>query len=87
MTATIATADASNDKPSEQAEPLPRCPCGHDRNHVMVSANQEHGFGGWVLVLIGISAPPRAVNFTCRECGTVIERTKDPKRMKEIRST
>ncbi|NUP09676.1 MAG: hypothetical protein HOW73_26830 [Polyangiaceae bacterium] len=62
-----------------------RCPCGYDKGNVMVSPNAEYGFWGWVLVLIGISAEPKAIKYTCRRCGTTIERTTDPVVLKETR--
>jgi hypothetical protein len=72
---TAVTTDPPQEKP---AKPAPLCPCGHDKHHVMVSANPDYTFGGWVLNLIGISAHPRAVNFECRRCGKRIERSTDP---------
>lgn len=64
---------------------LPRCPCGHDRNHTMVSPNAEYTFGGWCLIMVGISARPVAINFTCRRCETRLERITDRKLIAEIR--
>jgi hypothetical protein len=62
----------------ESKEP-PHCRCGHDKAHVMVSAAGEYTFWGWCLILIGITAKPIAVNYTCRQCEDLIERTTDPK--------
>lgn len=69
---------------ADKKEP-PCCPCGHDRNHTMVSPNAEYTFWGWCLIMIGISARPIAINFTCRRCETRLERTTDPKEIAEIR--
>lgn len=55
-----------------------KCRCGHDRHHPMVSATGDYTFGGWCLILFGISAKPRAIRFTCRRCDEVIERVTDP---------
>jgi hypothetical protein len=51
----------------------------------MVSAAAEHTFGGWCLVLLGISARPRAIKFQCRLCDEVILRSTDPKVIDETR--
>lgn len=61
------------------------CRCGHDKQHVMVSASPEYSFGGWCLILIGITATPRAIGYTCRQCEQVIDRTADPKVISQTR--
>jgi hypothetical protein len=61
------------------------CACGHDKGHVLVSAAPEYTFSGWCLILIGISATPKAISYTCRQCEQVIERTTDPKVISETR--
>lgn len=61
------------------------CTCGHDKHHVMVSAAPEYTFSGWCLILIGISATPKAISYTCRKCEQVIERTTDAKVISETR--
>jgi hypothetical protein len=73
--------------PQEKAreKPLKKCKCGHDRNHPMVSATGDYTFGGWCLILFGISAKPRAIRFTCRRCDQVIERVTDPQTISEMR--
>ncbi|NUP10025.1 MAG: hypothetical protein HOW73_28585 [Polyangiaceae bacterium] len=62
-----------------------RCPCGHEKGHVMVSPAAEYTFGGWCLILVGISARPTAINFTCRRCGTRLDRTTDRQEISETR--
>ncbi len=62
-----------------EAPPAPVCACGHDKHHVMVSAAGEYTFTGWCLILIGITATPKSISYTCRQCEQVIERTTDPK--------
>lgn len=59
--------------------PLPRCRCGHDRRHHLVSTSFDYSFGGWCLSLIGISARPRAIRYVCRRCEQVFDKTTDPK--------
>ena len=68
----------------EAKEPA-RCACGHDRTNVMVSPSAEYTFGGWCLILIGISATPIAVSYVCRRCGQKLERITDPKEIAETR--
>ncbi|MBL8740366.1 MAG: hypothetical protein JNK04_04700, partial [Myxococcales bacterium] len=51
----------------------------------MVSAAPEYTFSGWCLILIGITATPKSISYTCRQCEQVIERTTDPKVIAETR--
>ena len=44
----------------------------------MVSADGEYTFVGWVALMFGISARPTRVNYHCRRCDKVFERTTDP---------
>jgi hypothetical protein len=67
------------------AKPLKRCKCGHDRHHQMVTATGDYTFGGWCLVLFGISAKPRAIKFQCRRCDEVFDRASDKKTIEETR--
>ncbi len=63
----------------------PRCPCGHDREHTLVSPEAEYTFGGWFLSMVGISARPIAIRFVCRRCGHVVERSTNEKILTETR--
>jgi hypothetical protein len=72
--------------PNRQAGlPQKRCKCGHHRQHHLVSPSGEYTFGGWCLILFGISARPTAVRFECRQCGTIVERSTDPVVISETR--
>jgi hypothetical protein len=78
---------------AEPAEPGPksaavrekRCKCGYGRGHEMVSATGDYTFGGWCLVLFGISARPRAIKFHCRRCDQDFDRATDEKTIAETR--
>jgi hypothetical protein len=67
------------------AEKPKTCPCGHDRAHHMVSPRPDYTFGGWCLILIGISATPTEIRFVCRDCEKTIERVTDRKEIEGIR--
>ena len=56
---------------------LPRCKCGHDRNHYMVSAEPQYGIWQLFVVSMGISQKPRGVEYRCRRCNEVFDRTTD----------
>ena len=43
----------------------------------MVSPSGEYSFLGWALILMGISAEPRAIRFQCRRCDQLIARSTD----------
>jgi len=53
----------------------PRCVCGHDRNHYMVTASPTHGLGGWLRLFVGISTRPTKITYRCRRCDTPIVET------------
>lgn len=57
----------------------PTCSCGFDRDHLMVSP--EPVYSGWKtfwVIFMGVSAVPEAVEFRCRVCQEVFDRTDDP---------
>lgn len=60
-------------------EVLPKCPCGHDRNHYRVSRDGKYTMWGWMLLMGGISVAALQVNFRCRQCDQVFDTTTDPK--------
>lgn len=62
-----------------------KCKCGHDLDSPMVSPSGEYTFGGWFLILLGISAKPTAIRFQCRKCDQLLLRTTDPKVIEETR--
>ena len=51
----------------------------------MVSPKADYTFGGWCLILIGISATPVAIEFACRRCGHALSRTTDAKEIANTR--
>ena len=65
----------------EEAE-LPRCPCGHDRRHYMVSPENHYTFLRSLILMLGISVEPVKVTFQCRQCWKVFDETTDPKIMR-----
>jgi hypothetical protein len=62
-----------------------QCQCGHEIDHPMVSPSGEYTFGGWCLILFGISAKPRAIRYQCRRCEELIYRATDAKTIAETR--
>jgi hypothetical protein len=75
----------SSDQPGPPTDDKPRCRCGHDRDHYMVSPVPSYSFLGWFLVVVGISAPMQKMDFVCRTCGQTIETTTDEKLMESYR--
>ena len=55
-----------------------KCSCGHDRDHAQAKAERSYGLLGWVLLLVGVSAIPTRVVFTCSVCDEVIDDVNDP---------
>ena len=59
-------------------EGRPSCRCGHTRGHLMVSS--EPVYSGWKtfwVVFMGVSAVPGVVQYRCRVCQEVFDRTED----------
>ncbi len=59
-------------------EGRPSCRCGHTRSHLMVSP--EPVYSGWKtfwVVFMGVSAVPAAVQYRCRVCQEVFDRTEN----------
>lgn len=50
----------------------------------MVSPSPEYTAMGWCLVLIGISAKPKAIRFVCRRCEQEIDRITDEETMRRL---
>jgi hypothetical protein len=61
----------------------PRCPCGYDASHYMVSAIGNHSVLGWLLIMFGIGVPATRMIFRCRVCDQVIDVTTDPEVMEQ----
>jgi hypothetical protein len=61
--------------PKETAPALPRCKCGHDRTHYMVSAEPQYGIWQLFVVSMGISQQPRSMEYRCRRCNEVFDRS------------
>lgn len=57
---------------------LPRCSCGHDRNHPVVVTKNHYTFWGYVALFTGISAKPILTEYKCTQCGEVFDSTTDP---------
>ncbi len=74
-----------NSKAPNTTAPPKTCPCGHPRGHHLVSPEPNYTFGGWMLILIGITAAPTQVRFVCRSCTKVIEVVTDRTEIEGIR--
>ena len=60
--------------------PVPRCRCGYDKRHPMVSHQFDYPLRSWLLVsLLGITRRPSRVKFWCCRCNVVFDSTTDPK--------
>ncbi len=70
---------------TEPAADLPRCACGHTRDHYMVSSDCTYSVGGYIWLIIGVTVYPIRVRFRCRKCGEVFETSTDPAVCKKYR--
>jgi hypothetical protein len=56
------------------------CKCGFDIEHPKVVYKTEYTKWGWfILTILGLSAKPKEIKFTCSDCGETIDTTSDPK--------
>ena len=56
-------------------EERPRCPCGHDRTHYMVTADPQYNIWQLFVVSMGISQKPHRIDYRCRRCDKVFDST------------
>lgn len=59
----------------------PRCKCGHDRTHYMVTPDGKYSGMGWFWVLFGVTTRPVRIEYRCRRCGEVFDETTDPQEL------
>jgi hypothetical protein len=57
------------------SEELPRCKCGHDRHHYMVSAVPIYNWWKLFVVSMGISQKPERIDYHCRRCDKTFDTT------------
>ncbi len=63
---------------------MKKCSCGNDRSSQNVIHKCHYSRMGWILLsLIGMSATPIKVDFTCTKCGETFESSTDPAVLKE----
>lgn len=56
----------------------PRCKCGYDRTHYMVTPDGKYSGMGWFWVLFGVTTRPTRIEYKCRRCGQFFDETTDP---------
>jgi hypothetical protein len=67
---------------SKTTNGLPRCPCGHDRHHFMVTAENHYTFLRSLILMLGVSVEPVKITYQCRKCWKVFDETSDPNVMR-----
>jgi hypothetical protein len=81
--ASYAARHVSDQTDTDRQAGLPRCPCGHDRNHFMVSPENHYSFVGRVILMLGISVEPVKVTYQCRKCWKIFDESSDPRVMQK----
>ncbi|MBS2028307.1 MAG: hypothetical protein JST54_10415 [Deltaproteobacteria bacterium] len=56
---------------------MERCPCGHDKNHARVRGECQYDAWGIFGLVFGSWGTPTIVEYVCRDCRKVLERTRD----------
>lgn len=64
---------------------LPTCSCDHDREHPHVDAERHYNLRGGLTFATGTTGTPSRIVFRCRDCGEVVEDSRDPAVMKAHR--
>ena len=68
MPSADSTSKGKSDK-STQVDDTPRCSCGYDRHHHLVSQERSYtSWGGFWIMVMGVSASPIRIDFRCRRC-------------------
>ncbi|RMD51582.1 MAG: hypothetical protein D6830_00015 [Ignavibacteria bacterium] len=63
---------------------MKKCKCGNDRNSKQVNHKCHYsGFGWFLFSILGMSAKPVRVDFTCNNCGETFEKCTDPQVLKQ----
>lgn len=71
----------STETAAHRSNDAPQCRCGFGVEHHFVSPHLKYSTWGWLWMLWGVNSMPREVQFVCRQCGEVVDRTSDPDEM------
>ena len=75
--------DGKQSKDSTEVDDTPRCSCGHDRHHHLVSQERSYtSWGGFWVMVMGVSASPIRIDFRCRLCKAKFDFITNPKELK-----
>ncbi len=81
-----ASKGSTNDEHPEKCSEVddsPRCSCGHDRHHHLVSQERSYtSWGGFWVMVMGVSASPIRIDFRCRRCKEKFDFITNPKELK-----
>lgn len=61
------------------------CACGNDLNHPRVVIEPTYRWTAGFYFMLGISAPVKEIVWYCEECGTVMNRSRDPELLERYR--
>lgn len=61
-----------------------KCKCGYTKEHnKVVHTCNYSGFGWFLFTVLGLSAKPQSVSFTCSVCNETIEINSNPELLKK----
>ncbi len=49
------------------------CACGHSVGDPWVVPKQRYSLCGWFAMSLGVSYPPKQINWECDRCGEIFE--------------
>ena len=63
------SSDQPEAQPPKEKDSTPRCSCGYNRHHHLVSQERSYtSWGSFWVMLMGVSASPIRIDFKCRRC-------------------
>jgi uncharacterized membrane protein YphA (DoxX/SURF4 family) len=83
--AAATVAETATKQAAAETVSVTTCPCGNDLRHPRVTAEPRYGWNAGFFFMLGISAPVKEVIFYCEKCRTVMNRTRDPRILRQYR--
>jgi len=83
--AAATAAEAATKQAAAATATVTTCSCGNDLSHPRVTAEPRYGWNAGFFFMLGISAPVKEVIFYCEKCRTVMNRTRDPRILRQYR--
>jgi len=61
------------------------CSCGYTIDSPMISIKTRYSKLGWFMLSLFFSVQPLEVIYQCQQCGTIIDKSRNPEILKKYR--